>query len=125
LSWIKTIMARKSSLISALNDWPYRSLGMLVQTACEALRSGHVLELQYEGYSRLVEVHAVGFTEEDNPIMRVWQISGGIDKKEPVGWKVLRVDEATEAVVTHQKSLAPRPHYQPGDKEMQVITCQL
>jgi hypothetical protein len=40
---------------------------MLVQTACEALRSGHVLELQYDGYVRLVEVHAVGFTGEDSP----------------------------------------------------------
>jgi hypothetical protein len=37
----------------------------------------------------------------------------------------LRVDEATGAVVTEQKSLAPRPEYQAGDKEMQVITCQL
>jgi hypothetical protein len=98
---------------------------MLVQTACEALRSGHVLELQYDGYSRLVEVHAVGFTEEDNPIMRVWQISGGIANEEPIGWKLLRVDEANAAVVTHQKSLAPRPDYQAGDKAMQVITCQL
>jgi hypothetical protein len=98
---------------------------MLVQTACAALRSGHVLELQYDGYSRLVEVHAVGFTEEENPIMRVWQISGGIVNEEPIGWKLLRLNEATRAVVTNQKSLAPRPDYQTGDKVMQVITCQL
>ena len=98
---------------------------MLVQTACAALRSGHVLELQYGDYSRLVEVHAVGFTEEVNPIMRVWQISGGIVNQEPIGWKLLRVDEATGAVVTNQKSLAPRPDYRAGDKVMQVITCQL
>jgi hypothetical protein len=98
---------------------------MLVQTACEALRSGHVLELQYDGYSRLVEVHAVRFTEQDNPVMRAWQVGGGIDNKEPIGWMLLRIDEANGAVVTHQKSLAPRPGYQAGDKEMQVITCQL
>ena len=67
----------------------------------------------------------LGFTEEDNPIMRVWQISGGIVNEEPIGWKLLRVDEATGAVVTNQKSLAPRPDYQAGDKVMQVITCQL
>jgi hypothetical protein len=98
---------------------------MLVQTACAALRSGHVLELQYDGYSRLVEVHAVGFTAEDKPIMHVWQISGGIDNKEPIGWKYLRVDDAHGAVVTNQKSLGPRPDYQAGDNQMQVITCQL
>jgi putative ABC transport system substrate-binding protein len=82
------------------------------------------LELLRELMPNLKTV-AVGFTEQDNPIMRVWQISGGIANKEPIGWKVLLIDEATEAVVTHQKSLAPRPEYQPGDKEMQVITCQL
>jgi hypothetical protein len=98
---------------------------MLVQTACAALRSGHVLDLHYGDYSRLVEVHAVGFAEDDNPVMRVWQIGGGIVNIEPTGWKLLRVDEATGAVVTEQKSLAPRPEYQAGDKEMQVITCQL
>jgi hypothetical protein len=98
---------------------------MLVQTACEALRSGHVLELQYDGYVRLVEVHAVGFTGEDSPIMRAWQIRGGADNKESTGWKLLRVDEANGAVVTDQKSLAPRPDYQAGDKAMKLMTCQL
>ena len=87
--------------------------------------SGHVLELIYEGYSRFVEVHDVGFTEDDNPIMIAWQVSGGIGNNEPVGWKLLRLDEASGAVVTHQRSLAPREGYKPGDPVMKLITCQL
>lgn len=98
---------------------------MSEQTACEALRSGHVLELRYDGFSRMVEVHDVGFDEDDNPIMRVWQVSGGVSNNEPVGWKILRVDEPWEAIVTHQRSLAPREGYNPGDAIMKVITCQL
>ena len=98
---------------------------MLIQTACEALRSGHILELRYDGYCRMVEVHDVGFTEDDNPIMRAWQISGGVGDEESAGWKLLRLDEALEAVVTHQRSLAPREGYKPGDPIMKVITCQL
>jgi hypothetical protein len=31
---------------------------MWAQVACEALRSGHVIELRYDGYTRMVEVHA-------------------------------------------------------------------
>ena len=96
-----------------------------MQVACEALRSGHVLELRYDGYSRSVEVHAVGFTKDDNAVMRVWQVSDGSVSSEPVGWKLLRLDEVIGAVVTHQKSLAPRPGYQPGDPVMQQMTCQL
>jgi hypothetical protein len=98
---------------------------MLTQTACEALRSGHVLELQYDGYSRMVEVHAVGFTNADNPIMRVWQVSGGSVSNEPVGWKLLRLDEAKGAHVTQLRSQAPRDGYKAGDPALKIITCQL
>jgi hypothetical protein len=52
-------------------------------------------------------------------------VSGGSVSNEPVGWKLLRLDEATEAVVTHQKSLAPRVGYKPGDPVMRQMTCQL
>ncbi len=98
---------------------------MWVQTACDALRSGHVLQLRYDGYTRDVEVHAVGFTQEDNAVMRVWQVAGGSVSNEPTGWKMLRLDEATGASITKQRSLAPRPGYKSGDKAMKVITCQL
>ena len=97
---------------------------MLTQTACAALRSGHVLQLRYDGYTRDVEVHAVGFTEDDNAVMRVWQVAGSVSN-EPVGWKLLRLDEAAEAVVTTERSMAPRAGYNPADPIMKVITCQL
>jgi hypothetical protein len=53
------------------------------------------------------------------------QVAGGAGSNEPVGWKLLRLDEATDAVVTHQRSLASRAGYNPGDPIMSVITCQL
>jgi hypothetical protein len=96
---------------------------MLVHTACEALRSGHVLELRHDEYSRFVEVHDVGFTEVENPIVRAWHVSGGIGTKEPGDWKLLRIDDASEAVIAHQRSLAPRAGYTPGDPLMNVVTC--
>lgn len=70
-------------------------------------------------------MHAVGFTKEDNAVIKVWQVAGGSVTNEPIGWKMLRLDEATGAIITKQGSLAPRPGYKPGDKAMQVITCQL
>jgi hypothetical protein len=95
------------------------------QTACEALHSGHVLQLRYDGYTRDVEVRAVGITKEHHEVMRVWQVAGGSVSHEPVGWKLLRLDDATGASVTKQKSLAPRQGYKRGDKVMARIQCQL
>lgn len=69
---------------------------MHMSTACEALDSGLCLEIRYHGYTRTVEVHTCGINTKSNPAMRVWQVRGGSVRNEPVGWKMLRLDEAPQ-----------------------------
>ena len=61
--------------------------------ACEALARQKRLGLRYNTFERIVEVHAVGLTRESNLVMRVWQVRGGSLRNEPVGWKLMRLDE--------------------------------
>ena len=99
---------------------------MQATTPCEALAAGKCLELRYDGYSRVVEVHAVGISGNGHWIMRVWQVRGGSIHNEPVGWKTMRLDEGFSAYVLEDKSMAPRPGYKRGDKAMpRGIKCQL
>lgn len=98
---------------------------MWADIACEALKAGKVLELRYDGYSRSVEVHAVGYTKANHAVMRVWQIRGGSVSDERQGWKLMRLDEATSARISEEDSLAPRLDYKPGDKAMFRIICEL
>lgn len=98
---------------------------MWTDIACEALGSGKVLELQYDGFSRCVEVHAVGFSKDGHAIMRVWQVCGGSASHEIVGWKLMRLDEARGAAVSNDDSLAPRPGYKSGDRHMARIVCEI
>ena len=97
----------------------------IVDAACQALHQGRVLELQYDGYSRCVEVHAVGISTADHYVMACWQTSGGSASGERVGWKLMRLDEVRGAVISGELSAAPRDGYRRGDKRMPRIICEL
>ena len=98
---------------------------MWKQTACDALAQGKCLQLSYDGYSRTVEVHCVGRSADGNDLMRVWQVRGGSESREYVGWKLLRLDEARGAAVTDEKSEAPRRGYNRNDKAMTSYYCRI
>jgi hypothetical protein len=98
---------------------------MHTQIACQAVHAGKLLTVSYDGYTRDVEVHAVGFTTEANAIMRVWQVRGGSTSGEPTGWKLLRLDEARAVAITSEASAAPRNGYRRDDSAMSRIICQV
>jgi hypothetical protein len=93
--------------------------------ACEALRTGHRLELQYNGSLRIVEVHAVGLTSDNRPIMSAYQIRGGSVSGDRVGWKTMDLDKALFARLTDEVSEAPRAGYKRNAHFFQSVRCQL
>lgn len=98
---------------------------MNTATPCEALNSGHCLEINYDGYERTVEVHAVGYTSKRNLVMRVWQVRGGSESGEVTGWKLMSLDKANSMNISDEKSQAPRAGYKSGDSAMEEIICEL
>ncbi len=99
---------------------------MWTSIACEALRKKRCLKVSYDGYVRVVEVHACGFSKDENAIMRVFQVRGGSVSNEPVGWKLLRLDEAVAyAILEDEISQAPRREYRAGDRAMIRIIAQV
>jgi hypothetical protein len=57
---------------------------MLVHTACEALRSGHVLELRYVGYSRFIEVHVLALLKTTTPFLELGKLAAELATRNPV-----------------------------------------
>ena len=96
-----------------------------MNAACDALRRARVLELRYDGYSRCVEVQAVGYSRPGHAVMRAWQVRGGSVSGERVGWKLMRLDDANAAVISDERSEAPRSGYKHGDPAMDRIVCEL
>jgi len=91
--------------------------------ACMALESGKCLDVQYETFSRLVEVHRVGISPQGAHILSGWQIRGPADER--AGWKLLNLDEAVGLTLTDTPSRAPRPDDRRGAKHFIGIICQL
>lgn len=98
---------------------------MNIQTAAEALRTKRCLEIRYDGFIRIVEVHACGYTSENHAVMRVWQVRGGSVSNELSGWKLLRLDETRGLQILDEPSQAPRRGYSRGDKAMMNIVAQV
>jgi len=95
----------------------------LCSLACAALEIGKCLEVRYETFSRIVEVHRVGISPQGEHILSGWQIRGPANER--AGWKLLNLDEAVALVLTDIASRAPRPDYRRGAKQFIGLICQL
>lgn len=93
--------------------------------ACDALHSGKRLAISYDGFTRVVEVHAVGTTKDGNPVMRAWQVRGGSNSRNPDPWRLFRLDKTWHYSILDEASEAPRRGYKRGDPAISVIRCQV
>ena len=91
----------------------------------QAVSQRQLLQLNYDGFVRTVEPHAYGVSARGHEVMRVWQTSGGSAKGEPVGWKLLRLDEARGVTAPPERFQGPRPGYKRGDRAMERIYAEL
>lgn len=82
------------------------------------------LSISYNGFHRVVEVHATGRTRAGHRVMRVWQVRGGSSSGVTHGWKLMRLDQVTAMSLTEERSQAPRNGYRRGDKAMLHIDWQ-
>lgn len=97
---------------------------MLIQTASEALRASRLLDLRYEGFTRRVEVHAIGYSKTGRALMRAY-VQGGSRRTERKGWRLLDLAEVQEAALLDQASSAPRRGYRRNDPGLERIVCEL
>ena len=90
----------------------------------EAIRDMKVLELRYHGYSRIVEPHAYGRDKDGDEILRCFQMSGGSESGERIGWKLLKVRDVFSAHLL-KETFSVRQDYRRNDKAMVYIFSQL
>lgn len=95
------------------------------QTLILAIRGKQVLELRYNGYSRLIEPHAYGADKNGVDKLRCYQVGGGSASGDPVDWKMLKVAEIGSIHLTGRHFSIARSGYKSNDPAIARIYAQL
>jgi hypothetical protein len=83
------------------------------------------MQFRYSGTIRVVEVHAAGYSKENKPIIRAWQVRGGSKSGNLTPWRTFNSDQIFDPQLLDEKSDAPRPGYVRGDQAIHRISCEL
>jgi hypothetical protein len=97
----------------------------VVSVICDAINNRDVLSFYYDGGIRIVEPFCYGISTAGNPVLRGYQIDGYSSSGNPIGWKLFKVSEMSDISLTGNKFTDIRPHYNPTDKSMYRIICNV
>lgn len=90
-----------------------------------AIQNRNLLSFSYDGFPREVEPHCLGIDKKGHPALRAYQVAGGSESGEYVGWKIFHVNEMQNLHVLSKTFQQPRHDYKRGDKGMMRIQAEL
>lgn len=91
----------------------------------DAIQAHRLLTFTYNGYRRTVEPHTYGIGRKGHRALRAYQVGGGSESGEFVGWKLFHVHEMDGISASPQSFHGPRPNYKRGDQAFARIEAQL
>lgn len=95
---------------------------MQIKTSIE---NKQLLSFTYDGFRRLVEPHTYGTDKKGHPALRAYQISGGSESGEYVGWKIFHINKIRNLLMLSEYFASARPKYKPNDPAFSTIYAQL
>jgi len=90
-----------------------------------AIQGRNLLSFIYDGYRRTVEPHTYGTDMQGHSALRAYQVAGGSESRQYVGWKLFHSNKMQGVTVQLQTFSGPRPGYKRGDKAFASILAQL
>jgi hypothetical protein len=73
----------------------------------------------------VVEPHTYGLDKKGHPALRAYQLRGGSDSGEYVGWKIFHVDEIRNLSVQQEYFAHARLEYKRNDSAFTFVYAQL
>lgn len=90
-----------------------------------AINEKRYLTFVYDGYVRTVEPHTFGVDKKGHSALRAYQIAGGSESGEYVGWKLFHVDQLGSIRILPEHFSGARPDYKRNDSAFSLIYAQL
>lgn len=96
----------------------------MLETIIAAINNRRTLSFRYDGYSRVVEPHAVGVSTAGSDVLRCFQTHGG-HVKAAHDWNNCLLSKIRDLTLTGESFTGERPGYKRGDKGMVHIYAEL
>ena len=90
-----------------------------------AIQARNLVTFSYDGFRRTVEPHTYGVDTKGHMALRAYQVGGGSESGEYIGWKLFHVHEMQGVLVQPQTFAGARSGYHRGDKAFAEIRAQL
>lgn len=90
-----------------------------------AIQSRHLVTFKYDGFLRTVEPHTYGIDSKGHLALRAYQVGGGSESGEYIGWKLFHVAEISGFSELSRSFDGPRPGHKRGDKAFKDIGTEL
>ena len=90
----------------------------------KAIRGRKVVTFHYDGRGRTVEPHCYGISTAGNFVLRGYQ-TRGLEPGEPTGWRLFKVNKIANIRDTGKVFRETRPGYNPNDRGMSRVHCNL
>jgi len=92
---------------------------------CDAISKREIIQFYYDGGIRVVEPHCHGISTAGNEVLRGYQIEGFSESGNPVGWKLFDISKISSITSTGKTFAQNRPSYNPNDKAMKTVHCNV
>lgn len=93
---------------------------------CDAISNKNIIEFYYEGGVRAVEPHCYGIHKNTGKeVLCGFQTEGFSRSGGLPNWRFFIVDKISNLVVKNKYFTEPRPLYNPNDKRMSTIICNI
>ena len=92
---------------------------------CDAIRAQRLIRFVYDGYERIAEPHAYGISTANHEVVSAYLVGGWSASEGAPGWRKYLVRDMHDIHALAETFAAPRPGYNPDDRQMRQVFCRL